>query len=81
MPTFISCKNGYFDANELYKLSSVAERFGSKYSKKLLIASEPSKDTNAYKTICERAADMGITLIDGVSDMSDYDLTRKIISA
>ena len=81
VPTFISCKNGYFDANELYKLSSVAERFGSKYSKKLLVASEPSKDTNAYKTICERAADMGITLIDGVSDMSDYDLTRKIISA
>lgn len=80
IPTFISCKNGYFDANELYKLSSVANRFGRKYSKKILIASEPAKQTNAYKTICSRAADMGITIIDGVDNMSDYDLMQKIVA-
>ena len=42
---------------------------------------EPAKQTNAYKTICERAADMGITVIDGADGMSEYDLIRKIISA
>ena len=43
IPLFISCKNGDFDANELYKLNTVAERFGRKYSKKVLISTELDK--------------------------------------
>ena len=43
IPIFISCKNGDFDANELYKLNTVAEHFGNKYSKKVLISTELDK--------------------------------------
>lgn len=45
VPVFISCKNGQFDSNELYKLSSVAEKFGGKYAKKIVV------------TTCEESAE------------------------
>ena len=38
LPIFISCKNGVVTSEELFKLNTVAERFGGKYSKKILIA-------------------------------------------
>ena len=38
IPTFISCKNGKVTAEELYKLNTVAHRFGGQYSKKVLVA-------------------------------------------
>lgn len=50
VPIFISCKNGYVDENELYKLNSVAEKFGGPYVQKVLIATYFGKvrkrDTN-----------------------------------
>lgn len=36
IPVFVSCKNGAVDSNELYKLNTVADRFGSIYDKKSL---------------------------------------------
>lgn len=36
IPVFVSCKNGAVDSNELYKLNTVADRFGSIYAKKSL---------------------------------------------
>ena len=38
VPVFVSCKNGYVDKDELYKLNAVATRFGGKYAKKVLVA-------------------------------------------
>ena len=38
IPVFISCKSGIFDTNELYKLKSVASRFGDDYAKCVLVA-------------------------------------------
>ena len=35
---FISCKNGNIGEEELYKLHTVAERFGGPYVRKMLIA-------------------------------------------
>lgn len=59
IPVFISCKNGNTEEDELYKLSTVAERFGGKHAKKVLIA---SNRCNPYLT--RRAFDMNIKLID-----------------
>lgn len=63
IPVFISCKNGRFNEDELYKLNTVAERFGGKHAKKLLIATDfaPSSDA-ALKSLIQRAEDMGIVL-------------------
>lgn len=49
VPVFISCKNGTFTSEELYKFSVVAARFGGKYVKKVLVTpyinkKEASKD-------------------------------------
>lgn len=38
IPTFISCKNGNVDQMALYELETVADRFGGKYGKKVLVA-------------------------------------------
>ncbi len=78
IPTFISCKNGFFDANELYKLSSVAQRFGGEYAKKVLVASSLKKLGNSAGYILERARDMDITVIDGITEMSDQELERRL---
>ena len=38
IPTFISCKNGNVDQMALYEIETVANRFGGKYAKKVLVA-------------------------------------------
>lgn len=63
-PIFVSCKNGGFDANELYKLSVVAERFGGKYARKVLIASQSVDNTAQGRYLKLRADDMNIRIID-----------------
>lgn len=55
IPTFISCKGGNTDQNALYELETVAERFGGKYAKKVLVLSHELK--NVHKM---RAEEMGI---------------------
>jgi len=66
LPVFISCKNGDVDENELYKLSTVAERFGGVYGKKVLVLASLNKDENQIKFFMQRAVDMGITVINNV---------------
>ena len=61
IPVFVSCKNGDVDEKELYKFNTVAERFGGKYVKKLLVATDFA--TNDYATpnaLLQRAKDMDI---------------------
>lgn len=63
-PIFISCKNGKIGEEELYKLNTVAHRFGGKYAKKLLIATKLERESaDARKSYMQRAKDMGIMLI------------------
>ena len=57
VPTFISCKNGSVDQMDLYELDTVAERFGGKYAKKILIA--PQGLNRAHH---KRAEEMGIEI-------------------
>ena len=75
IPVFISCKNGYTDVEELYKLHTVAENFGGEYSVKALIAGSVSELSNAVK---HRGIDMGIKIIDSVHELSDGELERRL---
>lgn len=71
---FISCKNGMVDSNELYKLNTVAERFGGRYAEKILVLSffEPDRSFN------ERANELGIRIIKNVRHLQKKDFVKKL---
>ncbi len=74
VPIFISCKNGKVEEIELYKFNTVADRFGEKYAKKVLIATDLyAADPIKADTIISRAKAMGITLIPKVAKFSKDD--------
>lgn len=80
LPVFVSCKNGYVDINELYKLDSVADKFGQKYAKKVLVATALDTAGDYAEYVRQRAADMNIRLVEGVQDMDDDELARVMKS-
>lgn len=80
VPVFISCKNGIVTSDELYKLDTVAERFGGQYSKKVLIATSVGCMGEAGKYLRQRAKDMNIRLIENIQDLDDAEFARKIKS-
>lgn len=55
VPTFISCKNGSVDKEALYELDAVADKFGGKYAKKVLVATR-----ELSRTDMKRAKEMNI---------------------
>jgi hypothetical protein len=74
IPVFVSCKNGYFDSEELFKLKSVAEKFGGKYSKKILITS----NTNYADILNKRATEMGISILTFTENTPDSSIVKKL---
>ncbi len=78
LPIFVSCKNGAFDMEELYKLNSVAERFGREYSKKVIVATALDSLGGLGKYIRQRAADMDIRIVDNAHELSECELTELI---
>ena len=78
VPVFISCKNGIVTADELYKLNTVAERFGGEYSKKVLVATSLNKMGEAGKYLRQRADDMKIKIIEDIQSLEDEELERKL---
>lgn len=80
VPVFISCKNGGVGEEELYKLNTVAERFGSSYAKKVLIGTTLGRGSVSRKYFLERAKDMKIQVIDGVQNMTEDGLIRRLKS-
>lgn len=80
LPVFISCKNGSFDTEELYKLNSVADRFGREYAKKIIVATALDSLGGLGRYIRQRAADMDIRIIDDAQDMTETELTELIKS-
>ena len=80
IPIFISCKNGGYGEDELYKLAAVAARFGGRFAKKALVATgmsgSPARD--AYFT--RRAADLGIRLIPAVHTLSQAEICAALAS-
>lgn len=78
IPVFISCKNGQVETEELYKLNTVARRFGGIHAKRVLVASELDKMGSKAKYLKERAQDMGIRIVENVDQMSDKELKKAI---
>lgn len=75
IPIFISCKNGNVTAEELYKLNTVAARFGGPYAKKVLVA--PAIETlENSKFLIQRAKDMNIKIIKTVNN--DAELVKSL---
>ena len=77
-PVFVSCKNGAVDTDELYKLSVVAERFGGKYVRKILVATQ--LDSMGYRAeyIRARAKDMDIKIFEDVDSMNEKELRNAV---
>ncbi len=80
VPVFISCKNGQVDIDELYKLSSVADRFGGRYAKKVLVATALDQDAASDASLRQRAQDMGIRLLDDLQSCDDGEVNRVLRS-
>lgn len=71
MPLFISCKNGLIGEEELYKLHTVAERFGGRFARKMLVVTElDQKNPASDRAFIQRAADMGITLVPNAAELT-----------
>jgi hypothetical protein len=66
------------DADELYKLSAVAHRFGRGYAKKVLVVSDLDRLGSAGDYIRARAEDMGIALIENAAELTDIELARRL---
>ena len=78
VPMFISCKNGSVSVEELYKLNTVAEQFGKRYAKKVLVATELDRFGARADAVRARADDMGIRLIENIDEISDAELNRLL---
>lgn len=78
VPVFISCKNGIVTADELYKLNTVAERFGGHYAKKVLVATSISDFGEQGMYLRQRAKDMNIKLLEGIQTLEDAELEKKL---
>lgn len=59
IPTFISCKNGRVDKDALYELDTIANKFGGKYAKRVILSPQSNDET-----LSERAREMGIVIVD-----------------
>lgn len=82
VPVFVSCKNGAVDSNELYKLNTVADRFGSTYAKKVIVATYLGKNGSGREMdpFRRRAEEMDIMLIEEAHLMSDAELAACLKS-
>ncbi|MBR6513385.1 MAG: DUF1887 family protein [Clostridia bacterium] len=79
VPVFISCKNGQVEVDELYKLNTVAGRFGGDYAKKVLVVTSLERGgARNSELFCERAASMGIRVIENIHHMRPGELERVI---
>ena len=77
IPIFVSCKNGAVDMNELYKLNTVAERFGGTYSKKVLITTALD-DSLQSEYLRARAKDMNIRLVENFQCINEFEINKTL---
>lgn len=70
VPVFISCKNGQVEEDELYKLDTVANRFGGQFVKKTMFVSYWNKKSSNPHYFRQRALDMGIDLVEDARQLS-----------
>lgn len=81
-PLFISCKNGDIGDEELYKLHTVATRFGGIRAKKMLIATNlDRKSAAADRSFLQRAWDMDIFVVTDADELSRADWAETFRTA
>ena len=81
-PLFISCKNGSIGEEELYKLHTVATRFGGPYAKKMLIATDLNqKSAASNRAFTQRAWDMDIFLVPDAGELSREEWQKALLQA
>lgn len=80
IPIFISCKNGWFDVNELYKLNTVAERFGNEYARTVLVTTELSQTDERAKYLRARAKDMNVRFVENPDSITEKELEKELRS-
>lgn len=73
-PLLISCKNGFVDTDELYKLHVVASRFGGKYASCKIVLSHHEPDAS----FLARAKELGIEVIQNVHMLSPAALSARL---
>ena len=81
VPYFISCKNGQFTAEELYKLYAVSEQFGKGYCKRILVTTSlryAVDNARQRLQLLQRAEDMGIVILEDVHTMTDADFSAEL---
>lgn len=77
IPVFISCKNGKVTTEELYKLNTVASRFGGKYAKKVIVISQIDEKDNASKHLLQRAKDMDIHTVINFKSINETEIRKE----
>ncbi len=73
-PIFISCKNGFVDTDELYKLSVVSARFGGPYAKAAVVLTGHNPDLS----FLTRAKELDIRIIQNAHTLSPDVFSDKI---
>ena len=82
IPLFISCKNGDIGEDELYKLHTVAERFGGPRAKKMLVATDlDRKSPKADQAFVQRAWDMDVYPATEAGKLSDREWSQILKDA
>lgn len=78
IPIFISCKNGLVKMDELYKLSTVSEKFGGKYVRKVLAVTELEKAGENEAYIKARCDAMGIRILENIDEISEEKFLKEL---
>ncbi len=78
IPIFISCKNGFVEVDELYKLNTVAERFGGKYARKVLVSSNLLDTDGKQKYLAARMQDLNIVHINDLANIPEEELINTL---
>ncbi len=78
MPIYISCKNGQVEEVELYKLDTVARRFGGPVARKALITSRLSMGQSSLAHYRQRTQDMGIQLIENACGLEPAEFRQMV---
>lgn len=78
VPIFISCKHGEVLKEALYELQTVAEHYGGKYAKKVLITADLGSSFTKRDSFLKRARDMGITVIYQVHRMAEETFKQRL---
>lgn len=82
VPLFVSCKNGDVDEDELYKLHTVAHRFGGSHARKMLIATDlDRKKPSSVRAFLQRAKDMDIYVVKDAAALSGSGWQRVFVEA